>query len=601
MSVEDSPRNLNSEDERPVIVAMSTDPALKELLEGFGPRIQLSFVEDWQELTGLVRQHDRIVVLLDADQADPLELVRQVAELNALPHPPVIIEAADNQRAKTSMDRVNSGLVHRILLKPASPGAARLIIESAVSRSRQERPALRPLSAPAPASGRGKLMVAGVGLVVVLGLIVGLVLRPDSGAVPEQATPELLVNQPPSAPQRPAAPAGQQDLRPAEETEPMSDSGVALAEPEVDAEFEAPAAVELADGAADLAAVEPSLVELAAIAAARAADADAAAAAAAAEAEAEAERLAPPREIDQLIARARAQVQAGVLIQPEADSAVSLYRRAAAIDRSDAGVVALRTSVAEAVLAAVPRALALGDIQTAEELLATAAELAANESALADQRAQLQSMIARQEAERQAQREAEMLNAGLQRMAAQQFLVPVDDSAAFHLARLRAENPNHPGLSEPLAELMPILTAAAADSMATGDLDLAANALEWLAQLGADDSAVEQLSSDLTSVRRQQDFLRVPAAPNELRILHSEPAVFPSAALRRSREGWVDVDLIVGRDGLPREVEVVDSDPGGVFERAALNAVRRYRFEPFEYGGNRYERRVELRVVFSAD
>lgn len=601
MSVEDSPRDVNQDDQTIAITVMSTDPVLRQLLEGFGARIQLRFVEEWQALIDVVRQQQRSVVLLDADQADPLELARHVAELNALPHPPVIVEAADHQRAKASMDRVNAGLVHRILLKPANPGTVRLTLESAVNRSRQQRPALGPLLTPQPARGRGKLIVAGVGLLVVLGLIAVLVLRLDSDDVPERAAPELVAAPPVSEPESLEAAAGEPSLTLADETEPAPEPTVALATTEDDAEFEASAALETAAAAPGTAAAEPSLVELAAIAAARAADADAAAAAALAAAEAEAARLAPAREIDRLIARAQAQLQAGALIQPEPESVISYYRRAAAIDSGDAAVTALRSRLAAALVAAVPGALAVGDTETAERLIDGGAELAVSQAVLSDLSAQLASLVARQEAERQAEREAGLLSAGLQRMNAQQFFTPADDSAAYYLATLRLENPDHPGLSGPLAELVAVLVETADQSIAAGEADLADDAIDWLRQLGVDDGALTRLANELASVRRQQDFLRVPAALNELRVLHMEPAVFPSAALRRHREGWVDVDLIVGRDGLPREIEVVDAEPGGVFERAALTAIRRYRFEPFELDGNLYERRLGLRLVFSAD
>lgn len=301
------------------------------------------------------------------------------------------------------------------------------------------------------------------------------------------------------------------------------------------------------------------------------------------------------------MARAQAQLQAGAFIQPAPDSAISYYRRALAIDRNDAALMALRANMADALISAVPQALALGDTDQVERLLDAGAELAVNQAVLSDFSSQLQSLVARQEAERQAAREAELLSAGLQRMNAEQFFIPADDSAALYLARLRAANPNHPGLGEPLVALVAVLAEAADQSLASGELDLADDAIDWLRQLGADANAVNRLSDALTSERRQQGFLQVPAAPNELRILHMEPAVFPATALRRHREGWVDVDLIVGRDGLPREIEVVDAEPNGVFERSALGAVRRYRFEPYRYNGNLYERRVELRIVFSAD
>lgn len=54
---------------------------------------------------------------------------------------------------------------------------------------------------------------------------------------------------------------------------------------------------------------------------------------------------------------------------------------------------------------------------------------------------------------------------------------------------------------------------------------------------------------------------------------------FPRSMIRERREGWVIVgfDVLPG-EGRPRNVHVVSSDPGGVFDAEALRALAASRF-----------------------
>jgi protein TonB len=50
--------------------------------------------------------------------------------------------------------------------------------------------------------------------------------------------------------------------------------------------------------------------------------------------------------------------------------------------------------------------------------------------------------------------------------------------------------------------------------------------------------------------------------------------------MRARQEGWVMVSFTVETDGRTSDVKVVDSQPRHVFDRAAMDAVEKYRFTP---------------------
>lgn len=74
--------------------------------------------------------------------------------------------------------------------------------------------------------------------------------------------------------------------------------------------------------------------------------------------------------------------------------------------------------------------------------------------------------------------------------------------------------------------------------------------------------------------------------------------VYPFRARERGIEGVVRLGFIVGADGSVREVEILDCEPEGVFERAAKAAARRWRFAPGTKDGKPVASRVRVTVRF---
>jgi protein TonB len=68
-------------------------------------------------------------------------------------------------------------------------------------------------------------------------------------------------------------------------------------------------------------------------------------------------------------------------------------------------------------------------------------------------------------------------------------------------------------------------------------------------------------------------------------LVKGAAARYPTAAMRARQEGWVVVSFTVDPDGSTSDVKVVESQPRHVFDRAAIDAVERYRFNPaMKYG-----------------
>ncbi|HEY4093111.1 MAG TPA: energy transducer TonB [Luteibacter sp.] len=74
---------------------------------------------------------------------------------------------------------------------------------------------------------------------------------------------------------------------------------------------------------------------------------------------------------------------------------------------------------------------------------------------------------------------------------------------------------------------------------------------------------------------------------------------YPTAAMRANQEGWVDVELTVGADGVVSNVNVVDAQPKHVFDRSAVDAVSKWEFKPAMRNGEPMTVTLRRRLQFN--
>ncbi|NDV19834.1 TonB family protein [Pseudodesulfovibrio sp. JC047] len=81
-------------------------------------------------------------------------------------------------------------------------------------------------------------------------------------------------------------------------------------------------------------------------------------------------------------------------------------------------------------------------------------------------------------------------------------------------------------------------------------------------------------------------------------VVRSIPPVYPYAAKRNRVEGKVVVRLLVTAKGTPEHLSIESSTPEGVFDKAAVNAAKRWRFQPGKYKGEAVDTWVLLPFIF---
>jgi protein TonB len=86
-----------------------------------------------------------------------------------------------------------------------------------------------------------------------------------------------------------------------------------------------------------------------------------------------------------------------------------------------------------------------------------------------------------------------------------------------------------------------------------------------------------------------------PASPRLVRVVKPE---YPQDALLRGAEGWVNVSMSVTPAGNVQDPRIEETSNGTQFNRAAITAVRKWKYEPYAAGDPQEKRRVTVRVDF---
>lgn len=117
--------------------------------------------------------------------------------------------------------------------------------------------------------------------------------------------------------------------------------------------------------------------------------------------------------------------------------------------------------------------------------------------------------------------------------------------------------------------------------------------------LGLSDFTLEAVTpgadalGDPGEVVHTEDSVDAPPTPRV-----TTPVEVPAAARARNLSGSVVLSLRIGADGRVRSAKVVSAEPPGVFEEAALRAVRGWEFEPAMYHGQPVEVWATLPIEF---
>lgn len=291
-----------------------------------------------------------------------------------------------------------------------------------------------------------------------------------------------------------------------------------------------------------------------------------------------------------LVEQANDRLRNGQLVEPENASAKSLALQARQISATNAGVQRLMRDLGSAMLA---RAREAGPrTPEGERWLEEARSVGVSAQQIATvQRESAPRARTVSEGDRLAQLFRQRMNDG-------RIAEPAGDSAATYLAQLRTADAAHAAFEPGRQELAARLLEEARSAAQSKRTDAARQTLALARDFGAEPAALRAVEQ-LLAPRPQtaSGFLFV--SHDKLKRTRSAAPDYPEEAYRRSVSGRVQVRFVVDARGEPQNVEVVSAEPPGVFDRAALAAVRRWRYEPHKADGLAVPVETALNIRFA--
>jgi TonB family protein len=281
------------------------------------------------------------------------------------------------------------------------------------------------------------------------------------------------------------------------------------------------------------------------------------------------------------------------------DGALGYVLNARQLAPSDPGVVDAIGQLGILFQSNAQKAIRENRLDDANRWLQNAIELDIDRTQIATMRADIDAArIGNERADR-----ARLLVLANQRIAQNRLFEPKGDSALHYLDMLRAADPQFEGLADTSALIASKSVAEARAALAAGNLDRADAFLRAAADAGGTTAEITDLSAKVMSARVMRPAAVSTPEPavlpeNKLRRTYFTAPTYPARARERGTEGWVDLEFTVTRDGTTQDAVVRAAEPAGIFDRAALDAVKRWRYEPRVVGGNVIEQRVETRLRF---
>src|SRR5262249_3415958 len=155
-------------------------------------------------------------------------------------------------------------------------------------------------------------------------------------------------------------------------------------------------------------------------------------------------------------------------------------------------------------------------------------------------------------------------------------------------------DPKHPSTQLARTAYCARVLDEARNSLRAQDYTAAHSWVDEARTAGADAGATGALESAITAA--QDEVRRAGSYVSESALTRTRyvPPEFPLLARQRGIDGWVDLQFVVKTDGSVGDAAIVGAQPVGVFEQAALDAVRRWRYQPVVRGGQNVSQRARV-------
>jgi TonB family protein len=614
----------------PPILVLSRDAGLVETVKKAAPRgTPVTSAPDLDHVA------DKLPTLkpgvLVADTASTADVAGLVAQLTQHFPELVVVVAGKREDSAALMQLTAAGRIFRFLLTPLSHGQTRLALEAAVAQHSDVAAQGERLASGSGSSGGSKNYVVTYGalaaglLVVIGGIWFGVSQFTGDSEAPVQTT---TTTEAPGLPEKPdpvkaelalAKEAFNQGkyLEPANESAlDLYRSALALDPNNTDALAGIRAVTDKVLERAEAALLAERLEE-AIVSIERARDIDATHPRLAfldtqIARERERMKLSQAQEVggrvNTLVAQANERIQNGRLIAPSNGNARDALLEARKLDPTNPTVAQAIRELSGALTEEARQLVAAGKIDQAQAHVAAARQLGFAGSSLAAVERSLSEASRAATAKRGSTPAAgsgpnidSMVADVRQRITDGKLIEPAGDNAREALATLRDAAPDQPEVEELSRALSTRLLNSGRQAMAAKAFDrsaqlIAASREVGGAYIGGDISKVE---AELMASREEHAMATNIVSASTLKRTRTVAPSYPSDALKKGIEGWVELAFTVMPNGSVDDIEVRNASPADTFDDAATKAIRQWRFEPVMRNGKAVPQRAMVRLRFA--
>jgi len=296
-----------------------------------------------------------------------------------------------------------------------------------------------------------------------------------------------------------------------------------------------------------------------------------------------------------------ARLQQGRLIDPSSDSAAFYLRQARQEGVASPALQVKYQEFLDRASQAVRGAVDQRRLADADRLLAEMRNVGAPASATTALQQNLDAARGQAAHEKADQPTFELAQS---RLAQGNLIDPDKDSALFYVNQLRAADPQDARVAQLSNALQAQIQARARAALDAADTARAEALLQAADGLGpsADGKALGDRLVQAKLANADAKSSAAGALPevaeNLLSRVNPLKPRYPREALNRSIEGWVELGYTVTDSGTVVDVKVLHSDPAGVFEAAAIDAISRVSYQPVKRNGKATAVGTRVRVTF---
>ncbi len=296
-----------------------------------------------------------------------------------------------------------------------------------------------------------------------------------------------------------------------------------------------------------------------------------------------------------LVALIDARMQQDQLVEPPNDSAAYYLNQAKHAGASAADLQPQLRELTRRLTLAAHGAVEQRRLADADKLAADLKSVGAPASVVAG--VQHEIGLARAEQGHAQTDQSRFLDLARSRLAQGDIIEPENDNALYYLNQLRSSDPQNSALPQLSKSIQAQILGQARTALDGGQSAQAGTLLQLAGVLGP--------SADLDALNERMRMSELFAASGPKEVAEASltrtrklEIDYPRNALKNRIEGAVELGYTVTAKGTVADVKVLDSNPPGVFEKAASTAVGRLRYKPVLEDGKAVAVATKMLVKF---